>query len=213
MATREIPEAVGSAVSSETYDRVRERRRAVALARHFREAEGLSNLQIAERLGRSPATIKAYFYDPTGAKARAVKARYVGVCRGCGAYTQPRNGEGHAYAYCKACHRRASRAALDTRARAGRDAPGGPATGWLPSTSASPIQVRRRTTTSSSLLQVDRRGSDGSVVSGGIGMSGSHTAGKSMLAQGGLIQSDFRKREEGKLAAVAFSFPSSSKAL
>ena len=50
------------------------------------------------------------------------------------------------------------------------------------------------------LLLVVRRGSDGSVVSGGIGMSGSHTAGKSMLVQGGLIQSDFRKREEGKLA-------------
>ena len=37
-------------------------------------------------------------------KARAVKARYVGVCRGCGAYTQPRNGKGDAYAYCKSCH-------------------------------------------------------------------------------------------------------------
>ena len=85
-------------------DRVVERRRAVALARHYREAEGLSTAQIAERLGRSPATIKAYFYDPTGEKARAVKARYVGVCRGCGAYTQPRNGKGDAYAYCKRCH-------------------------------------------------------------------------------------------------------------
>jgi AraC-like DNA-binding protein len=83
---------------------VLERRRAVALARHFREAEGLSVAQIADRLGRSPATIKAYFYDPTGEKARAVKARYVGVCRGCGAYTQPRIGKGDAYAYCKACH-------------------------------------------------------------------------------------------------------------
>jgi hypothetical protein len=81
-----------------------ERRRAVAMARHFREAEGLSIVQIAQRLGRSPATIKAYFYDPTGEKARAVKARYVGVCRGCGAYTQPRNGKGDAHAYCKACH-------------------------------------------------------------------------------------------------------------
>ena len=81
-----------------------ERRRAVALAHHFREAEGLSIAQIAERLGRSPATVKAYFYDPTGEKARAVKARYVGVCRGCGAYTQPRNGKGDAYAYCKRCH-------------------------------------------------------------------------------------------------------------
>ena len=38
--------------------------------------------------------------DPTGEKARAVKARYVGVCRGCGAYTQPRNGKVDAYAYC-----------------------------------------------------------------------------------------------------------------
>jgi hypothetical protein len=75
----------------------------VALARHCREFEGLSIKQIADRLGRSPATIRAYFYDPTGEKARAVKARYQGVCRGCGAYTQPRNGKGDAYAYCKAC--------------------------------------------------------------------------------------------------------------
>ena len=81
-----------------------ERRRAVALARHYREYEGLSIRQIADRLGRSPATVKAYFYDPTGEKARAVKARYQGVCRGCGAYTRPRNGKGDAYAYCKVCH-------------------------------------------------------------------------------------------------------------
>ena len=85
-------------------DRLAERRRPVALAVHYREAEGLSIAQIADRLGRSPATIKAYFYDPTGEKARAVKARYVGVCRGCGAYTRPRNGKGDAYAYCKRCH-------------------------------------------------------------------------------------------------------------
>jgi hypothetical protein len=32
------------------------------------------------------------------------KARYVGVCRGCGAYTQPRNAKGDAYRYCKRCH-------------------------------------------------------------------------------------------------------------
>jgi AcrR family transcriptional regulator len=84
--------------------RVRERRRAVALAHHYRETEGPSIAQIADRLGCSPATVKAYFYDPTGAKARAVKARYQGVCRGCGRYTQPRNGKGDAYAYCKVCH-------------------------------------------------------------------------------------------------------------
>ena len=46
-------------------DRVAERRGAVALARHFREAEGLSIAQIADRLGRSAATVKAYFYDPS----------------------------------------------------------------------------------------------------------------------------------------------------
>ena len=84
--------------------RVLERRRAVALACHYREFEGLSIRQIAERLGRSPATVKAYFYDPTGEKVQAVKQRYLGLCRGCGAYTQARNGKGDAYAYCKACH-------------------------------------------------------------------------------------------------------------
>jgi hypothetical protein len=102
-------------------DRVAERRRAVALARHYRDFEGLSIRQIASRLGRSPATIKAYFYDPTGAKAKAVKARYVGVCRGCGADTQPRNGKGDAYAYCKRVPPRRDRAALDAGARACRD--------------------------------------------------------------------------------------------
>jgi AcrR family transcriptional regulator len=95
---------VAGYASSAATDRVIERRRAVALARHYREYEGLSIRQIADRLGRSPATVKAYFYDPTGEKARAVKARYHGVCRGCGAYTQPRNGKGDAYAYCKRCH-------------------------------------------------------------------------------------------------------------
>ena len=91
-------------VSRAGTDRVVERRRAVSLAHHYRAFEGLSIRQIADRLGRSPATTRAYFYDPTGEKARAVKARYVGVCRGCGAYTQPRNGKGGAYAYCKRCH-------------------------------------------------------------------------------------------------------------
>ena len=109
-ASTETPSERGSVAhmtgdaSSAGIDRVVERRRAVALARHYRDVEGLSIRGIADRLGRSPATIKAYFSDPTGEKARAVKARYVGVCRGCGAYTQPRSGKGDAYAYCKACH-------------------------------------------------------------------------------------------------------------
>jgi hypothetical protein len=33
-----------------------------------------------------------------------VKARYQGVCRGCGAPTQARTGKGDAYAFCKRCH-------------------------------------------------------------------------------------------------------------
>jgi hypothetical protein len=40
--------------SVDGYDRVLERRRAVALARYIREAEGLSIVQIADRLGRGP---------------------------------------------------------------------------------------------------------------------------------------------------------------
>ena len=68
-----------------TLDRVRERRRAAQLARHYRDQEGLPIAEIARRLGRAEATVKAYLYDPTGEKARAVKARYRGVCRGCGA--------------------------------------------------------------------------------------------------------------------------------
>ncbi len=48
--------------------------------------------------------MKAYLYDPTGEKARAVKRRYQGVCRGCGAPTAARGGKGDAYQYCKRCH-------------------------------------------------------------------------------------------------------------
>jgi AcrR family transcriptional regulator len=72
---------MSSGVASPAYDRVLERRRAVALARHFRDAEGFSIAQIAARLGRSPATIKAYFHDPTGEKARAEGSLRGGVPR------------------------------------------------------------------------------------------------------------------------------------
>src|SRR6516165_10831641 len=85
-------------------DRVSERRRAAQLARHYRDQEGLTIAEIARRLGRAEATVKAYLYDPAGVKAREVKERYRGVCRGCGAPTSARNGKGDAYAYCKRCH-------------------------------------------------------------------------------------------------------------
>ena len=46
-------------------DRVQERRRAAALARHYRDQEGLPIAEIARRLGRAEATVKAYLYDPS----------------------------------------------------------------------------------------------------------------------------------------------------
>ena len=51
-------------------DRVRERRRAAALARHYRDLEDLSIKEIARRLGRAEATVKAYLYDPSHANKR-----------------------------------------------------------------------------------------------------------------------------------------------
>ena len=92
-----------AATSDQRLDRVAERRRAAALARHYRDNEDLSIHEIARRLGRAPATVKAYLYDPTGERARAVKERYRGVCRGCGALTSARNGKGDAYEYCWQC--------------------------------------------------------------------------------------------------------------
>jgi len=85
-------------------DRVSERRRATQLARHYRDVERLTIADIAQRLGRTQATVKAYLHDPTGEKARAVKRRYQGVCQRCGAPTQARNGKHDAYTFCKACH-------------------------------------------------------------------------------------------------------------
>ena len=55
------PSAVARTVRSVVaLDRAQERRRAVALAHHYRDEEGLSIAEIARRLGRADATVKAY---------------------------------------------------------------------------------------------------------------------------------------------------------
>ena len=51
-------------------DRVSERRRAAQLARHYRAQAGLTIAEIARRLGRAEATVKAYLYDPSQANKR-----------------------------------------------------------------------------------------------------------------------------------------------
>ena len=51
-------------------DRVSERQRAAQLAHHYRDQENLPIAEIARRLGRSEATVKAYLYDPSYANKR-----------------------------------------------------------------------------------------------------------------------------------------------
>ena len=53
---------------------MRERRKAAALARHYRDEEGFSIAEIARRLGRAEATVKAYLYDPSYAHKRPTHA-------------------------------------------------------------------------------------------------------------------------------------------
>ena len=99
-----VPRDVAATQSPVRYDRVVERRApwrwhattARSKASPLLRSPGAS----AARRRRSRLTSTT----PAGEKARAVKARYLGVCRGCGTYTQPRNGKGDAYAYCEACH-------------------------------------------------------------------------------------------------------------
>ena len=52
-------------------DRISERRLAAQLARHYRDQENLTIAEIARRLGRAEATVKAYLYDPSDANEGA----------------------------------------------------------------------------------------------------------------------------------------------
>ena len=96
-------------------DRVSERRRAAQLARHYRDQEGLTIAEIARRPGRAESTVKAYLYDPLGAKAREVKARYRGVCRGCSARTSAQR-QGRRVPILQALPPRGDHSAMDPRA-------------------------------------------------------------------------------------------------
>ncbi len=84
-----------------------ERRRAVQLARHYRDSERLALAEIAVRLGRSRATIREYLYDPDGSKARLLKERYSGECSRCGARTSG-SGPGDPKTVCGRCNGAAS---------------------------------------------------------------------------------------------------------
>src|SRR5215204_3515347 len=108
--------------ASRPLDRVAERRRAAALTRHYRDAEELSIAEIARRLGRAPATVKAYLYDPTGEKARAVKARYRGYCRTLRRRHQPAQRQRRRLPLLPALPPRRSRAEVDARPRSRCDA-------------------------------------------------------------------------------------------
>jgi hypothetical protein len=88
--------------------RVAERRQAAALAEHYGEVERLSVAEIAARLGRKPATVRSYIYDPDASKARALKDSYRGRCEGCGAPTSGGDGPGRAKALCARCRGRIS---------------------------------------------------------------------------------------------------------
>lgn len=83
--------------------RVAERSRAARLARYYRDEQGLAVPEIAALLGRAPATISAYLYDPDGAKAKRVKRRYRGTCRQCGMSTWGA-GPGGAATLCARCN-------------------------------------------------------------------------------------------------------------
>ena len=83
-------------------DRSVRRRRKVLQAQHYRH-QGRSIAEIARLLDQAPATIKAYLYDPTGEKARAIKQRYRGTCESCGAPTSGADGKGRASRHCQRC--------------------------------------------------------------------------------------------------------------
>lgn len=94
-------------------DRVSERRRAAQLARHYRDQDGLTITEIARRLGRAEGTVKAYLYDPIGARGQgALAGRLPGLRRA----DQCAQRQGQRVRLLQALPSRGDRAAMDSRA-------------------------------------------------------------------------------------------------
>jgi hypothetical protein len=98
----QIPTVAPDRATSTLEDRSAQRRRKALQARHYRQQDR-SIAEIARLLDQAPATIKAYLYDPTGEKARAIKERYRGTCEVCGAATSGADGKGRASRRCQRC--------------------------------------------------------------------------------------------------------------
>jgi hypothetical protein len=93
---------VGAEAETDIEDRSARRRRRVLQVQLYRQQDR-SIAEIARLVGRAPATVKAYLYDPTGEKARAIKERYRGRCEVCGATTSGADGKGRASRRCQRC--------------------------------------------------------------------------------------------------------------
>ena len=101
-------------------DRVRERRKAAALARHYRDEEGLSIAAIARRLGWAEATVKAYLYDPLGEKDTRGQGALPGRLPGLRRVDQRAQWQGGRVCLLQALPSWDDRAAMDPRAGCAR---------------------------------------------------------------------------------------------
>jgi hypothetical protein len=85
------------------------------IVRRLREDEGLRWIDIADRMGLAKSTVADLYYDPSGALARARKAKNDGQCVDCGAATK--NGGARAApkrcAPCSAEHSRSAESILN----------------------------------------------------------------------------------------------------
>jgi len=80
--------------------RSEERRRAAALARHYRDTENLPLKEIARRIGKAESTVANYLWDPDGSKQRVLRDTYRGTCRYCGAPTSAGDGKHRSRHHC-----------------------------------------------------------------------------------------------------------------